>query len=169
MEMTSSRQRRLLGITMAILIMGSVVAVAARNRLAAPSVKTDIASSGSPEAAIAQLQAAQERGDVSAYLDCFSAAERESLEKRWQGVSQSQIASELRHKSVGVMGWATANVKLIDADHAELILESIREDSVDRQSVTLRREANRWKITSVSSTDRTIPKIPYGTPVDASQ
>jgi hypothetical protein len=67
------------------------------------------------------------------------------------------------------MGRATANVKLIDGDHAELILESVREDSVDRQSVALRREANRWKITSVSSTARTIPKIPYGTPVDAQQ
>jgi hypothetical protein len=167
--MTSSRRRRLLGVTMAILILGSVVAVAARNRLAAPSAKTDVASSDSPEAAIVQMQAAQERGDVSAYLDCFSAAERENLEKQWDGVSPSQIASELRHKSVGVMGRATANVKLIDADHAELVLESIREDSVDRQSITLRREANRWKITSISSTDRTIPKIPYGTPVDAQQ
>jgi hypothetical protein len=169
MEMTSSRQRRLLGVTMAILIMGCVVAIGVLNRPVESTRVTPIASSDSPEAAIAQMQAAQERSDVSAYLDCFSVAERESLEKQWDGISPSQIESELRHRSVGVMGRATANVKLIDANHAELVLESIRHDSVDRQSVTLRRETNRWKITSISSIDRTIPKIPYGTPVDAQQ
>jgi hypothetical protein len=150
---------------MAILIMGSVVAFVVLGR--SDTAKPPVINSDSPETCIARLQMAEERGDVVAYLDCFSATERSNLEKQWSGIARMQIAAELRNKSVGVMGRATANLKLIDADHAELVLEHIRQDSVDRQSITLRREDNHWKITSASASDRTIPTIPYGTPVDA--
>lgn len=160
----SSTQHRILLIVVALLIVGALLFAV---RTAGVESHSAPQADDSPEACIARLLSAEERGDSRAYLECFTDPQQRKLEITWQGRAPSQIATELRSQFAGLVGRATTDLKFADPDHAGLVLERIKEDHTERQQVILIREGGRWQIESLSKPDWQAPAIPYGTPVFA--
>jgi hypothetical protein len=154
--------RRLLILPAAVLILGAAVFIARTPRV---ELRSAAPADDSPEACVARLIGAEQRGDSRAYLDCFAPSRRTKLETLWQGRLQSHIAAELRDQPATLVGRAVTDVTFTDVDHAKLVLERIHKDHTRRQEIKLVRDAGRWQIAELSTPDRQTPAIPYGTPV----
>jgi hypothetical protein len=157
-----SLSSRALIIPAALLILGACIVIAhpptVESRLAMPE-------DDSPEACVARLLAAEQRGDVRAFLDCFAPSRRTKLETLWQGRSQSRIAAEVQSQSVGMVGRAVTEVTFPDPDHARLVLERIHKEHTLRQRIEFVRTDGHWQIADLSAPEHETPAIPYGTPV----
>jgi hypothetical protein len=160
--MKTIQRRHLLTLPAALLILGAAVFIARTPRVESRATPVE---DDSPEACVARLLAAEQRGDMRGYLDCFALPRRTELETLWQGRSQTEIAAELRDQCAGLVGRAVTDVKLSDPDHARLVLERIHKDHTTRQPVTFVRDAGRWRIADLSAPDRHTPSVAYGTPV----
>jgi hypothetical protein len=160
--MKTIQRRHVLTLPAALLIVGAAVFIARIPRVESRATPVE---DDSPEACVARLLSAEQRGDVRGYLDCFALPRRTELETLWQGRSQSEIAPELRDQSAGLVGRAVTDVKLSDPDHARLVLEWIHKDHTTRQSVTLVCDGGRWQIADLSAAEHQAPSVPYGTPV----
>jgi hypothetical protein len=154
--------RRVLILASVLLILGGAVFITRTPRVESRSATPP---DDSPEACIARLLAAEQRGDSHAYLDCFMLPRRKDLETLWQGRSQSQIAAELQRQSAGMVGRAVTDLTFADPDRGRLVLERIHKDHTRRQRVALVRDKGRWQIADLSTPDRQIPAVPFGTPV----
>jgi hypothetical protein len=156
--------RRVLILPAALLILGACVAIAHSPRVEsqpAPSAAED----DSPGTCVARLLAAEASGDSGAYLDCFGRPQRAKLESVWQGRSTTEISTELRRQSAGLVGWAVIDVTFADADRADLVFERIHKDYTARQQMNVVRDGARWQIAELFAAERQTPTVPYGTPV----
>jgi hypothetical protein len=158
--------QRALILPVALLILGACVVIARTPRResqpAPPPAEDD-----SPGACVARLLAAEASGDSRAYLDCFSRSQRTKLELVWQGRSTTEISTELRRQSAGLVGSAVTDVTFADPDHADLVFERIHKDHTARQQMNVVRDGGRWQIAELSTPNRQTPTVPYGTPVFA--
>lgn len=131
-------------------------------RREALSVLSDFAS---PEACLAQMLAAEQSGDLAAYLECFSNAARDELRAGWTDASRVRIVHELQSSSAGLAGRAVTQLEFDPPDHAALVLERIYKDHAARQKFRFTRREGRWQIDAPPVSDWKAPAIPYGTPV----
>ena len=124
-------------------------------------------SAASPAACLEQMYLAAERGDVEAYLDCFTGAQRERLETELRAGSREVFAKEIAASVNGLKGRAIngPGQATIETDRARLEAERIYGQHAERQAYDFRREAGVWRIESLGAIQRFQPLIPYGTPV----
>lgn len=147
---------------LAVGLLGILLAFARPN--AAPTaVPTD--ADDDPESCCYRLLSAEQSGDVSAYLDCFTGALQQQLQAQLSAKSPAAQSAGLRDRAVDLTGQATTDLQFPEQGRAELTLERIFTQHRQRQRVELLRTKDGWKIVSIEDRDRVESRIPYGTPV----
>jgi hypothetical protein len=121
----------------------------------------------SPEQCIERMFDAAERGDVDAYLDCFTGPQRQQIERELtsqtrQSFSQSLVDAIKPLKGRAMIGSPPAEPA---ANQVELTVERIYANRNETQTYQLLRQSDAWRITAVRSADAFQPPITYGTPV----
>lgn len=121
----------------------------------------------SPGECLERMFAAAERGDVEAYLACFTGAEHRRLAAERDRQPRERFAAALVDSLRPLKGRAVNGPATVaDQDErATLEIERIYEHHGERQSYGLRREAGGWRIDSVGAVERFQQAIAYGTPV----
>lgn len=126
-------------------------------------------SPGAPAACLEQMYAAAERGDVEAYLDCFTGVERQRLEVELQTESRDAFAAAIAETVRTLKGRAINDLSTdpVTGDRAQLQAERIYAGYNERQTFGFRREEGAWRIESLGEVRRFQPSIPYGAPAFA--
>lgn len=121
----------------------------------------------SPEACIDQMFDAAQRGDVVAYLDCFTGPERERLDRELAGQPEEAFARSLVEAVKTLKGRAVSNADNAEtADtRARLTVDRVYASRTERQTYHLVAESSTWRIHSVETASAFQPYKPYGTPV----
>jgi len=132
----------------------------------APAPRADSVSS-SPEDCIDRMFDSAQRGDVAAYLDCFTGPERERLERELAGQPKEAFARSLVEAVKTLKGRAVSK-----ADNGEsgdirkrLTVDRVYASRTERQTYHLVPESDTWRIHSVETATAFQPYKPYGTPV----
>ena len=126
-----------------------------------------IVAVATPEHCIERMFDVAERGDVVAYLDCFTGPERLRLDRELSGQSLDafasslvQVVSELKGRAVYEASKGTG-----DDDQALLIVERVYASRTEKQLYALVHEPDAWRIHSVQNAEPHQPDKAYGTPV----
>ena len=143
-----------------LLLIGVGVWLTSRNR---PSGSTSGAAT--PEEAIQSMLDASRRGDIRAYLDCFTSAFRPQLEATRQQMGEGRFRAYLVESQAPVVGVATTRLPEAGPDRARCEVEFVLRDKNQRQTVELRKQGERWRIETMSQAVYVKPVIPYGTKV----
>jgi hypothetical protein len=157
-----AKRKRLAGVAVTALVMALAVVVARRRGDSPPA-----GTSGKPDECVAAAVAAAERGDVAAYLDCFTGELRgqlaaESAASRPAG----RFADSLRASVAGMKASVVSGLEEMGGGEAELRWERVYARYNEVYRVRLRRVGGgRWKIAALERIARSTPEIPYGTPV----
>lgn len=124
------------------------------------------APAASPTECIELMFTAAERGDVEAYLACFTGAELRRLSTERDAQPRERFAAALVESVAPLKGRAVNGPSNAHGgDRARLEIERIYEHHGERQTYAFRREADGWRIESVGAVQRFQQAIPYGTPV----
>lgn len=127
---------------------------------------SDAASAASPAECVERMFAAAERGDIEAYLACFTGAELRRLSAERDAQPRERFAAALVESVRPLKGRAiNGPSNAPGGDRAKLEIERIYEHHGERQSYVFRREADGWRIESIGAVERFQQAIPYGTPV----
>lgn len=154
-------RRKALGGVVTAILMVVVVVVALRRGTQMESVK-----GGEPSESVAALIDAAERGDVAAYLACFTGELREQLEaKAAASRPPERFRESLQAAIADLKGSVTSEVEHTGASEAVLLWERVYAKYNERYRVRLRLLGDEWKIFALERIDRGPPPIPYGTPV----
>jgi hypothetical protein len=119
-----------------------------------------------PADCIEQMFAAAERGDVEAYLDCFTGAERERLERELALQPRDDYSRSLMQSIRDLKGRAVFEASASDQPfEATIIVERIYAHRIERQIYRLARESGTWRIAAVQAAAPLQPEKAYGQPV----
>ena len=111
--------------------------------------------------------AAAQRGDVTAYLDCFTGSERDRLDRELAGQPPEVFARSLRDAVATLKGRAVFRNDASDpaADSANYTIDRVYESRTERQLYQLTRQSGVWRIQSVATANPFQPDKAYGSPV----
>jgi hypothetical protein len=124
------------------------------------------APAAAPADCLERMFGAAERGDVEAYLACFTGAELRRLSTERDAQPRERFAAALVESVRPLKGRAVSGPSNAPGgDRATLEIERIYEHHGERQSYAFRRETDGWRIDSVGAVERFQQAIPYGTPV----
>lgn len=132
------------------------------------SEKSDF-TAASPAECLEEMYLAAERGDVDAYLDCFTGVQRQRLDAELRTESRDAFASSIAETFRTLKGRAVNDLSTdpVDGDRAQLEAERIYPQYNERQTYGFRCEGGAWRIESLGAVRRFQPPVPYGTPVYA--
>jgi hypothetical protein len=126
----------------------------------------------SPEACLERMFQAAERGDVSAYLDCFTGTQRARLERELRGQNETAFGESLRAAVQQLKGRAIhrppaaqTSQAAAAADRAEMRVERIYAGRNEQQIYLLIRDGTAWRVRDIRDASAYQPPVPYGTPV----
>lgn len=125
------------------------------------------AAADSPTGCLERMFTAAEKGDVGAWLDCFTGSERARLVRQAESQPAEKFAASLQEAVRTLKGRAVSGLNRPQSagDMASLSVERIYAHHTERQSYHFRREADGWRIDSVGAAEKHQPPIAYGTPV----
>lgn len=109
--------------------------------------------------------AAEQSGDVAAYLSCFAGRQREKLGIRMAPRSAERNSQILQSRGAEMTGHVIAAVEYRDRTSATLILERIYRAHIERYQIELKHVGGNWALVDMTPLQRYAPEIPYGTPV----
>jgi hypothetical protein len=133
-------------------------------RGAAPVAKGSPGST--PADCIERMFAAAERGDVEAYLDCFTGSERERLARELAAQPRDDYARSLTQSIGDLKGRAIFDASAGgDAAEATLTVERVYVHRIERQKYRLVNESGAWRIAAVEAAAPLQPEKAYGQPV----
>lgn len=158
--------KRIVAGLITLLILGGVLWYG-RGTPTPPPAGPSPAGADTPEACIERMFAAAQRGDVTAYLDCFAGAERDRLERELAGQPADVFARSLRDAVATLKGRAVFRNGGPDAaaNTASYTIDRVYESRTERQRYQLIRQSGTWRIQSVAVADPFQPDKPYGSPV----
>jgi hypothetical protein len=132
----------------------------------APSPQVDSIAS-SPEECIERMFDAAKRGDVTAYLDCFTGPEKERLERELTGQPKEIFAHSLVEAVTTLKGRAVFETDTGESGDTRTLLtvDRVYASRTERQTYHLVPESDTWRIYSVETATAFQPHKPYGTPV----
>jgi len=110
---------------------------------------------------------AAKQGDVETYLDCFTGAERERLERELADQPEDAFARSLVEAVESLKGRAVFKGSADGDPEANWVLpvDRVYVNRMERQTYHLVRESNVWRIHTVETATSFQPDKPYGTPV----
>lgn len=124
-------------------------------------------TAASPGDCLAKMFNAAEKGDVPAYLDCFTGPRRGRLERELAAQGAAEFAAALRDavrslkgRAVSGLGGAEPNATI-----ATLSVDRVYAQHTERQSYHFVRQTDGWRIDSVGAVENHQPPVAYGTPV----
>lgn len=166
-EMTKERQKQL--VTLVVLALAAGLALAGKSGwrfpyLRRPGPAASIPTQEPQEAIYAMLEAAR-RGDVPAYLACYTGQMLSALEASVAESAAEGFARYLRDSNAAIKGVAVREPELLSGTEAKLRVEYVYQDRNEAQTVYLEKVAGRWKIARIDSAERIKTLVPYGTPV----
>ncbi len=125
------------------------------------------AAADSPAGCLERMFTAAEKGDVAAWLDCFTGSERGRLARQAESQPAEKLAASLQEAVRTLKGRAISGASAPQSagDAASLAVERIYAHHTERQSYHFRRETDGWRIDSVGAVEKHQPPIAYGTPV----
>jgi hypothetical protein len=132
-----------------------------------PASAPAAAAADTPETCIERMFTAAQRGDVTAYLDCFAGSERDRLERELSGRPPADFARSLRDAVATLKGRAVFRngPAEIVSDPASYTIDRVYESRSERQLYQLSRQSGVWRIQSVATANPFQPGKPYGSPV----
>ena len=154
-----------------LLILGAVL-WSGRGTLAPPDAAPPTGSADTPEACIERMFTAAQRGNVAAYLDCFSGPERDRLERELAGQPPEVFSRSLQGAVASLKGRAVfrneappAATDSAATDSAGYTVDRVYESRTERQLYQLTRQSGTWRIQSVAAANPFQPDKAYGSPV----
>lgn len=154
-------KKRMPAIVTILLIVGALVFLTQRERLS--SWRFEKKTSGTPEDIIWSMSDATREGDVHAYLDCFSGALKQNLQKTADDMGESQFSRYLKELSDEVTGITVSELEQADEQTATLKVEFVFRGKNEVQKHSFKFLAGAWKITKVDGAEQIKTLIPYGT------
>ncbi len=143
-----------------LLIVVSGVYLAQRSR----SINSESATN--PEDVIWRMMDAAREGNSEAYLDCFSGALRQNLERTAAEMGNQRFREYLRRLNDQIVGLATSDLERLGETEARLNVEFVYRGKTETQKHHFRLVDGSWKIEQIDSAAARQNVIPYGTEVD---
>lgn len=148
----------------ALLIVGAFVALTQRDKLSSLKLgrSSGSASAASPEDVIWQMSEAARKGDSRAYLDCFSGALRQRLEKSASEMGAAQFSQYLKKLNDEMTGIAVSDLTQQERQTATLRVEFVFRGRSETQQHHFKLLDGQWKIDGVDSAERLDVLLPDG-------
>jgi len=125
-------------------------------------LKSSGAPAASPEDVVWRMSDAAREGDTRAYLDCFSGALRQHLEKTASEMGEAQFSRYLKKLNDEVTGIAVSDLEQKDQQTAALRVEFVFRGRSEAQKHHFKLIDGQWKIDGVDGAERVNVLIPYG-------
>ena len=158
--------KRIVAALLTLLILAAVLWFG-RAAPTSPATAPSTAAADTPEGCIERMFAAAQRGDVTAYLDCFIGPERDRLERELAGQPPEVFARSLQDAVAGLKGRAVFrnDAPQAAADSASYTIDRVYASRTERQRYQLTRQSGVWRIQSVATANPFQPAKAYGSPV----
>lgn len=132
---------------------------------AAAIVASEPAKPLDPVDTINRMVDAAGKGDVEAYLACFSGPMERRLRQTLEEMTRDGFAKYLVETNQRIKGFAMYEPERISEREVEVRVEYVYADRNEAQQVYLEKRADQWTIARVDDTERVETLVPYGTPV----
>jgi hypothetical protein len=148
----------------ALITLGFLVATFWFGRSAPPASGPPVAA---PADCIEQMFAAAERGDVEAYLACFTGRERKRLDRELASQPREVFAQALVQSIQELKGRAVLDAPAASAasQEAAITVERVYVHRMERQTYHLVLQSQQWRIDDVQAANPLQPEKAYGQPV----
>lgn len=146
-----------------VLLVAAFITLSQRERLA--GMKWSQVQAAAPEDIIWQMSDAARAGNVAAYLDCYSGALRQNLEKTASEMGEARFSEYLKQLNNEITGIAVSDLTQANAQEAELRVEFVFRGKNEVQTHHFKLVNGKWKIDRVDDAERMKVLIPYGTAV----
>lgn len=118
-----------------------------------------------PDSVIWEMIDACRRGDVDAYLNCFTGDLRKRLEKVASEQGKEKFSDYLKEMLQPIKNIALQQAKGFAKGDQAIVADFVFADRTERQTFWVRRTKEGWKIVGVEATKPVPVLVPYGTPV----
>lgn len=153
-------KKRLPAIVTILLIAGALVFLTQRERLSGWKWETKTAAT--PQDVVWRMSDATRDGDVQAYLDCFSGALKQNLQKTAAGMGEAQFSQYLKKLDDEVTGIAVSDLEQANEVTATVNVEFVFRGRNEAQKHSFELVAGAWKITQIDGAQQIKTLIPYG-------
>ncbi len=154
-------KKRLPAIVTVVLIAGALALLAQRERLSRWRLEKTAAAT--PEDVVWRMSDATRDGNVRAYLDCFSGALKQNLQKTASDMGEPQFSQYLKKLNDEVTGIAVSDFEQVNEQTATLKVEFVFRGKNEAQKHRFKLVDGKWKIDDVETAERVKTLIPYGT------
>ena len=154
-------KKRLPSVVTVVLIIGALMFLTEREWLAGLRRKAP----ATPESVVWRMSDAARKGDVQAYLDCFSGSLRQSLEKTAADMGEVRFSEYLKKLNNEMTGIAVSDFEKVSEDTATLRVEFVFRGKNEAQKHHFKLVDGKWKIDSLDNAEGVPTLIPYGTRV----
>ncbi len=156
-------KKRLPVIVTILLIAAAFILLTQRERLSGLKWGTQ-KPVASPEDVIWRMSDAAREGNVQAYLDCFSGALRQNLNKTATEMGQAQFSQYLKKLNDEMTGIAVSDLEQANEQSATLKVEFVFRGKNEAQKHHFKLADGKWTIDAVDDAQRLKVLIPYGAP-----
>jgi len=118
-----------------------------------------------PDSVIWEMIDACRRGDVDAYLNCFTGDLRERLEKLACEQGKEKFSDYLKEMLQPIKNIALQQPKGFAKGDQAIVADFVFADRTEQQTFWVRRTKEGWKIVGVEAIKPVPVLVPYGTPV----
>ncbi len=153
-------KKRLPAIVTILLIAGALVFLTQRERLSGWKWETKTAAT--PEDVVWRMSDATRDGDVQAYLDCFSGALKQNLQKTAADMGEAQFSQYLKELNDEVTGIAVSDLEQANEGTATVNVEFVFRGRNEAQKHSFELVSGAWKITQIDGAQQIKTLIPYG-------
>ena len=128
---------------------------------------TNLPNDEQPMACVDRMFTAASRGDVAAYVDCFSGLELQAIQRSLGQESKVAASDSLRKTMSDLRGWAVVDPPpdTPNSFQCSVVVERIYSGRIDRLRLDMLRIMGFWKICRVEPTQSSQPPVAYGTPI----
>ncbi len=118
-----------------------------------------------PDSVIWEMIDACRRGDVDAYLNCFTGDLKKRLEKLASEQGKEKFSDYLKEMLQPIKNIALQQARGFAKGDQAIVADFVFADRTERQTFWVRKTKEGWKIVGVEATKPVPVLVPYGTPV----
>lgn len=156
-------KNRLPAIITVLLIAAGVLYFGFRGRLG-EALKAGRAAQ-TPEDVIWKISDATREGDIRAYLDCYTGALRQNLQKTVSDMGDARFSEYLKRLNGEITGIAVSDLEMVSDSEANLRVEFVFRTRNETQKHHFTRVGGAWKIDRLDGAEQVRTLVPYGTEV----
>jgi hypothetical protein len=153
-------KNRLPAIVTFMLIAAALALLTQRERLA--GWRSEKTAAATPEDTVWRMSDAAREGDARAYLDCFTGALKQSLQKTAAEMGEAQFSRYLKKLNEEMTGIAVSDLAQVNERTATLKVEFVYRGRNEAQKHHFVWVNGDWKIDGVDAAEHVKPLLPYG-------